>query len=61
MSDKQKIDKAMKLSVELWNTFVSIEQKHSMDEQEMCRDVHDIQNRLFAIAHKLNHKIPDQR
>jgi len=52
------LNKAMDLTVELWNTICSISGKHPMDEQETARD---IQNRLFSIAHKHGVKIENQR
>ena len=50
--DEIKINKCMELTVELFNTFQTINILHPLDCSETCRDIHDIQNRLFAIAHK---------
>lgn len=61
MSNEEFLNKAMALTVELWNTIYSISGKHPMDEQETARDIHDIQNRLFSIAHKQGIKIENQR
>lgn len=60
-TDETRLNKCMDLTVKLWNMFKSIESKHPMDEQETCRDIHDIQNRLFSIAHKQGIKIENQR
>jgi len=61
MSNEESLNKAMDLTVELWNTIISIRGKHPMDDQETARDIHDIQNRLFSIAHKQGIKIENQR
>lgn len=47
---EEKLNRCMELSADLWNEFKSIESKHPLDESEMRRDIHDIQNRLCAIA-----------
>jgi len=60
MKNEQELNKAMDLTVDLWNTIVSITDKHPADEQETARDIHDIQNRLFSIAHKNGIKIQGQ-
>lgn len=57
IKEVEKIDACLKLTGELWNLFISIENKHSMDEQETCTNIHDIQNRLLAIACRNNYKI----
>jgi len=57
MTDEEKINKAIDLSAELYNTFTSISKKHVMDDAETCRDIHNIQNRLISIAYKQGVKI----
>jgi len=37
---------AIDLSVKLWNAIVELDVLHPMENQEHCRDIHNIQNRL---------------
>lgn len=55
----EKIDNAFKLSADLYNQIVDIEQvfKHPLDNQETCTDIHNIQNRLLSIAYRNNLKL----
>lgn len=50
------LKKAIQLTVDLWNTICEIDEDllHKMDKPETCRDIHDIQNRLYSIAFKNN-------
>lgn len=50
---KLKLDRAIELTVELFNTLVSIDSgnKHPMDDSETCADIHNIQNRIISIAY----------
>lgn len=36
------------LSVKLWNEFLKLPIQHMDDNNEMRRDIHDIQNRIFS-------------
>lgn len=51
---KKKINKALKATTVLWAKFLDIpdEIKHSDDTNEMRRDIHNIQNRLYTMLHK---------
>ena len=50
----EQLKKALDLTVELWNTICSIDEiyLHKLDRPETCRDIHDIQNRIYTIAYK---------
>lgn len=50
---KIELDKCLNLSADLYNAFNNIPDqfKHKMDNQETCRDIHDIQNRIMSIAY----------
>lgn len=45
---------ALEHTIELWNTICSIDPSflHSLDRQETCTNIHDIQNRIYTIAYK---------
>lgn len=49
---KEQIQKCLKLTVELVNAHhdIGVDKLHPADLPEMCRDIHNIQNRLYAIA-----------
>lgn len=38
----------MDLTVELWNTFIELEQTHPSDISDMCDTIHDIQ-KIIAV------------
>lgn len=54
MTTEDKLNQCIDLTVQLWNAFKSIEESdlHQSDLPETCRDIHDIQNRIFSIANK---------
>lgn len=60
MTIEEKLNKCMELTVEFWNTFLTIN-SHPMDNQETCRDINDIQNRMYSIAHRHDIKLKNQR
>lgn len=37
---------AIELTTKLWNAIVELDVLHPMENQEHCRDIHNIQNRL---------------
>ena len=56
---EDQINKAFDLSAQLFNSVVEIDKdkKHPMDDSETCRDIHNIQNRIIALAYKNNIKL----
>lgn len=55
-SVKEKLEKCMGLTVDLVNAHHELpkDKIHPSDIQEMVRDIHNIQNRLLAIANQNN-------
>jgi hypothetical protein len=53
---KHKIDELLNISADLYNKFIELPDgvKHKMDDAELCRDIHDIQNRVMSIAYQNN-------
>lgn len=51
---KEQIEKCMSLTVDLVNAHHELpkDKIHPSDMAEMCHDIHNIQNRLFAIANQ---------
>jgi hypothetical protein len=41
-----KEQEAIDLTVQLWNAIIELDVLHPMENQEHCRDIHNIQNRL---------------
>lgn len=44
----QQEKEALDLTNELWEKIIKLPVLHDMDNQETCRDIHNIQNRLLA-------------
>lgn len=40
--------KALDMTVELWNQMLELEVLHPSDRSETCRDIHNIQNRIMS-------------
>ena len=52
MNDTLKLEKALRLTKELWQLLLDLEVKHEDDIHEHRRDIHNIQNRLMARKYK---------
>jgi hypothetical protein len=50
-------DNVIKLTVELWNTFLLIDNLHPCDRNEFCHHLHCIQNMIYA--HKYKIEVPN--
>jgi hypothetical protein len=50
-------DKALELTVDLWNEFLNIENLHPCDKNEFCHHLHCLQNLLYA--HKYKMEVPN--
>jgi len=53
-SINEKLDKLIGLTADFWNEWNSIpeHEKHPSDNNEMCIDIHHIQNRLLAFKYQ---------
>lgn len=46
MTDQER--KIIKMTADLWNEFMALPVCHPMDREETARDIHNIQNRVYA-------------
>ena len=51
---EDKLKELLTITVDFWNKFDKLDKDklHYLDQSELCRDIHDIQNRLYSIANR---------
>jgi hypothetical protein len=52
LNSTSKEQEALDLTGQLWNKIIELDVLHQMDNQEHCRDIHNIQNRIQARIYK---------